>query len=275
MLPFARRHLKSRWPMCSGSSGGDGQLYRCGHANFVLEFHAENRKEHLIFFSVDWRKSMRAHNEKHRKKLACTVCCLFVSYLFRGGHSTDMCSLLQENLLGGKKESVSRSYVHVCWKKVMKMKRFNEEVYTGSPKVNLSCFREFDELERCLRYSDLKKFMVCAGRLFQTSGALLVNESMPGREEGQNGQREFPLPLVWWECSVKLNLVHREIGADFWTHLRTTTANWSAQRCSIDVKRWFFKMGATSACQSAPATQRTARLHTEQRRSRKEVDMPL
>ena len=42
------------------------------------------------------------------------------------------------------------------------MKRFNEEVYTGSPKVNLSCFREFDELERCLRYSDLKKFMVCA-----------------------------------------------------------------------------------------------------------------
>ena len=40
--------------------------------------------------------------------------------------------------------------------------RFNEEVYTGSPKVNLSCFREFDELERCLRYSDLKKFMVCA-----------------------------------------------------------------------------------------------------------------
>ena len=54
--------------------------------------------------------------------------------------------------------------------------RFNEEVYTGSPKVNLSCFREFEE--RCLRYSDLKKFMVCAclilaGRLFQTSGALL------------------------------------------------------------------------------------------------------
>ena len=38
--------------------------------------------------------------------------------------------------------------------------------------------------------------MVCAGRLFQTSGALLVNESMPGREEGQNGRREFPLPLV-------------------------------------------------------------------------------
>ena len=40
--------------------------------------------------------------------------CLFVSYLFRVGHSTDMCSLLQENLLGGKKESVSRSYVHAC-----------------------------------------------------------------------------------------------------------------------------------------------------------------
>ena len=42
------------------------------------------------------------------------VCLLFVSYLFRVGHSTDMYSLLQENLLGGKKESVSRSYVHVC-----------------------------------------------------------------------------------------------------------------------------------------------------------------
>ena len=40
--------------------------------------------------------------------------CLFVSYLFRVGHSTDMYSLLQENLLGGKKESVSRSYVRVC-----------------------------------------------------------------------------------------------------------------------------------------------------------------
>ena len=29
--------------------------------------------------------------------------CLFVSYLFRVRHSTDMCSLLQENLLGGRK----------------------------------------------------------------------------------------------------------------------------------------------------------------------------
>ena len=48
-----------------------------------------------------------------------------------------MCSLLQENLLGGKKESVSRSDVHVYWKKVIKMKRFNEEVYTGSPKVDI------------------------------------------------------------------------------------------------------------------------------------------
>ena len=34
--------------------------------------------------------------------MPCSVCCLFVSYLFRVGHSTDMCSLLQENLLGGK-----------------------------------------------------------------------------------------------------------------------------------------------------------------------------
>ena len=38
--------------------------------------------------------------------------------------------------------------------------------------------------------------LVLAGSLFQTSGALLVNESMPGREEGQTGRREFPLPLV-------------------------------------------------------------------------------
>ena len=71
-------------------------------------------------------------------------------------------SLLQENLLGGKKESVSRSYVHVCSKKIIKMKHFNLEVYTGSPRVNLSCFTELEELERCLIYSDLKKFMVCA-----------------------------------------------------------------------------------------------------------------
>ena len=71
------------------------------------------------------------------------------------------------------------------------MKRFNnKEIYTGSPQINLSCFMELEELGRCLKYSDLKKFMVCAclilaGRLFQTTGALLVNESMPGREEGQ------------------------------------------------------------------------------------------
>ena len=80
------------------------------------------------------------------------------------------------------------------------MKHFNMEI-TGSPRVNLSCFRESEKLERCLRYSDLKKFMVdacsiLAGRLFQTSGALLMNESMPGRGEGQNGRREFSLPLV-------------------------------------------------------------------------------
>ena len=74
-LPFASSHLKSRWPTGSGSSGGYGRWYRCGHAKFVLGFNAENRKEHLIFlfcffFLADWRKSMRAHNEKHRKKLA-------------------------------------------------------------------------------------------------------------------------------------------------------------------------------------------------------------
>ena len=57
----------------SGSSGGDGQRYRGGHTNFVLGFRAEIGKEHLIFlfsffFSADWRKSMQAHSEKHRKK---------------------------------------------------------------------------------------------------------------------------------------------------------------------------------------------------------------
>ena len=61
-------------------------------------------------------------------------------------------------------------------------------------------------MERCLRYSDLKNFMVCAclilaGRLFETSGALLVNESMPGREEGQNGRREWD---VFTEFRAKL-----------------------------------------------------------------------
>ena len=94
------------------------------------------------------------------------------------------------------------------------MKCFNKEVYTGSPKVNLSCFREFEELERCMRYSDLERFMVCAclilaGRLFQTSGAQLVNESMPGREEGQtDGRREFPLPLCEKQCTLLKNEVN-------------------------------------------------------------------
>ena len=69
---LARGHLKSRWPTSSGLSGGDGWRYRCRQVNFVLGFHAENRKEHLIFFFflADWQKSMRAHNEKHGKKLA-------------------------------------------------------------------------------------------------------------------------------------------------------------------------------------------------------------
>ena len=36
-----------------------------------------------------------------------------------------------------------------------------------------------------------------AERTITESDALLVNESMSGREEGQNGRREFPLSLVW------------------------------------------------------------------------------
>ena len=34
------------------------------------------------------------------------------------------------------------------------------------------------------------------GKLFQRRGALLEKESVPGREEGRNGRRELPLPLV-------------------------------------------------------------------------------
>ena len=59
-------------------------------------------------------RGSKEETKKRKKKKELFVCCLFVSYLFRVGHSTDMYSLLQENLLGGKKESVSRSYVHVC-----------------------------------------------------------------------------------------------------------------------------------------------------------------
>ena len=42
-------------------------------------------------------------------------CCLFVfvSYLFRVDHSTDMCSLLQENLLGGKRVYRGHMYMYV------------------------------------------------------------------------------------------------------------------------------------------------------------------
>ena len=43
--------------------------------------------------------------------------------------------------------------------------------------------------------------LILAGRLFQTSGTLLVNESMPGREEGQNGRRESHL-----HCNLGTNV---------------------------------------------------------------------
>ena len=35
--------------MDSGSNGADGRRYRCGHANFLLEFRGENRREHFFF----------------------------------------------------------------------------------------------------------------------------------------------------------------------------------------------------------------------------------
>ena len=37
-----------------------------------------------------------------------------------------------------------------------------KQIYTGSPSVSLRCFVESGELERCLRYFDLKKFIVDA-----------------------------------------------------------------------------------------------------------------
>ena len=40
------------------------------------------------------------------------------------------------------------------------------------------------------------------GKLFQRRGALLEKERVPGREEGRNGRREFPLPLVRCENIV-------------------------------------------------------------------------
>ena len=98
------------------------------------------------------------------------------------------------------------SHAHLWSLKLSLKVKNDQKLKSRGPALNLSCFREFEErdwerLGRYLRCSDLKKFMVCdclilAGRLFQTSGALLVNESMPGREEGQNGRSEFPLPLV-------------------------------------------------------------------------------
>ena len=47
-----------------------------------------------MFFSVDFRSFV-----SRERAVFLRIVCLFVSYLFRVGHSTDMCSLLQENLL--------------------------------------------------------------------------------------------------------------------------------------------------------------------------------
>ena len=54
--------------------------------------------------------------------------CLFVSYLFRVGHSTDMCSLLQENLLGKKRVYRGHNLCTCMLKKILKMKHFNMEI---------------------------------------------------------------------------------------------------------------------------------------------------
>ena len=70
------------------------------------------------------------------------------------------------------------------------------EIYRRSPRVNLSCFRQFEELGILwFEVHGLCLFNTCWQTVtVQTSDALLVNESMPGREEGQNGWREFPFP---------------------------------------------------------------------------------
>ena len=67
------------------------------------------------------KKESKSDGELRRKHWFCIRGSISAGPHAPSTHSTDMCSLLQENLLGGKKESVSRSYVHVCWKKVMKL----------------------------------------------------------------------------------------------------------------------------------------------------------
>ena len=74
----------------------------------------EKLKSLVNYIVFCWKENVLLRGHPNEKVNQATVVCLFVSYLFRAGHSTDMCSLLQENLLRGKKESVSRSYVHVC-----------------------------------------------------------------------------------------------------------------------------------------------------------------
>ena len=56
-------------------------------------------------------------------------------------------------------------------------------------------------------------WMLC-GKLFQRRGALLEKERVPGREEGRNGRREFPIRLVRCECSVKVSFLQWVRGAD-------------------------------------------------------------
>ena len=54
----------------------------------------------------------------------------------------------------------------------------------------------------------------------------------------------FPLPLVWWECSVKLSLVHREREEPIFEHIFARQQQTGVpQRCSIDVKTMIFQNG--------------------------------
>ena len=80
------------------------------HFDFVLSSQVSEGSGYKYVFAFDvWVVTIETIGSK--LKFVCLfVSYLFASYLFRVGHSTDMSSLLQGNLLGGKKESSSRSY---------------------------------------------------------------------------------------------------------------------------------------------------------------------
>ena len=71
---------------------------------------------------------------RHHCRLKLFVC-LFVSYLFRVGHSTDMCSLLKENLLGEERECIEVTCTCMLKEDMMKMKHFKMEITQDHPEL--------------------------------------------------------------------------------------------------------------------------------------------